>query len=359
MKKIMAMLLMLALVLSMAPAFAATVVDPSADRGITPQGQNEEGLWDNNPVIEGENPVTGLPYDGDYIPIMVNIDNVSGALPQWGIGDADLVYELPIDRGGMTRLMAVFTSVYPDRVGPVRSARILHADMRQEWGAAWVFCGGQEAAGSSVFQRIRELGLYDADFNLAFNLQGQNGSQFNSTRSSRQSPHHHQVKMDDLYDYLAESGYDFPERPFLFTDEAVTAGDDAGKVVMNFGNGHSDSYYVFDANCNDYARYRTKSGKPYVDENDPESVLTYNNIIVQWTDLDYYENKADRPKLTEVGEGNADFFMGGKHISGYWVRSDIDSRTVFFDSEGNEIQLQRGETWIILASPKFLEVSYE
>ena len=33
--------------------------------------------------------------------------------------------------------------------------------------------------------------------------------------------------------------------------------------------------------------------------------------------------------------------------------------TVFFDAEGNEIELQRGETWVIVASPNFLEVSYE
>lgn len=358
MKKIIAMLLMLTLIASTMPGFAATTIDPTQDRGIVPQGQNAEGTWDVNPVIEGQNPVTGRPYDGDYIPIMINVDNVSAALPQWGIGDADLIYELPIDNGGMTRLMALYTSVYPDRVGPVRSARILHADMRQEWGAAWVFCGGQEAEGSNVFARIRELGLYDDDVNLAFNLQGQNGGSFNASRSSRKSPHHHQVKLDELYDFLAESGHTFTQRPFLFTDEAVE-GDDAAKVIMNFDNGNSDSYYVYDESCNDYARYRTKTDKPYVDENDLESVLTYNNIIVQWTELGTYNGKKDRPKLTEVGEGNADFFMNGKHVAGYWVRSDINDRTVFFDSEGNEIELQRGETWIIVASPKFLEVTYE
>lgn len=358
MKKFTALLLALMLLISAVPAFAATTIDPTADRGITLQGQNEEGTWDNNPVIEGENPVTGLPYSGAYTPILVNIDNVAAALPQWGIAEADLVYELPIDTIGMTRLMALYTSVYPLRVGPVRSARILHADLREEWDAAWVFCGGQEVASSNVFARIRALGVYDKELNLAFNLQGQNGGAYSTNRKDRNSPHHHQAKLADLQAFLEESGYDFPDRPYLFTDEAVE-GDDATKVVMNFDNGNANSYYVYDANTNDYARYLTNKDKPFVDENDPETVLAYNNVIVQWTELGTYEGHHDRPKLTEVGEGNADFFMNGKHVQGYWVRDDISSRTIYFDSEGNEIQLQRGKTWIILASPKFLEVSYE
>ena len=38
--------------------------------------------------------------------------------------------------------------------------------------------------------------------------------------------------------------------------------------------------------------------------------------------------------------------MGGKHIAGYWKRENMESRTVFYDADGNEIQLQRGKTLI-------------
>ena len=65
------------------------------------------------------------------------------------------------------------------------------------------------------------------------------------------------------------------------------------------------------------------------------------------------------PTLT--GTGNADYFMGGKHIAGVWERKDYDSRTVFYGEDGNEIELQRGRTLIILMgyNNKKSKVSYE
>ena len=65
------------------------------------------------------------------------------------------------------------------------------------------------------------------------------------------------------------------------------------------------------------------------------------------------------PVLT--GTGNADYFMGEKHIAGVWERKDYDSRTVFYGEDGNEIELQRGRTLIILMgyNNKKSKVSYE
>ena len=359
MKKLLVWLLMAALCLTpVLGALGETVVDSTSDRGIVPQGKNAQGKWDLNPVVDGVNPVTGLPWTGTYVPVLVNIDNIKGARPQWGIAQADMIYELPIDGIGMTRLMALYATEYPEQVGPVRSARILHADMRQEWDAAWVFAGGQEAEGSNVYGRIRSYGLYDRKVNLVFNLLGQNGSPYSSNVKHHKSPHNHQVALSQVHDYLLSTGYEFTQRPYLFTDEPMT-GDEAGKVVLDFGNGHSNSYLTYSADTQDYVRHITEGDALYVDYNTPDSPVTFNNVIVQWTQLTYYSNQHDRPNLTEVGEGNADFFMNGKHMSGYWVRTDADSRTVFFDSEGNEMLLQRGKTYVVVASPRFLEVRYE
>jgi hypothetical protein len=68
-----------------------------------------------------------------------------------------------------------------------------------------------------------------------------------------------------------------------------------------------------------------------------------------------------RPDPVLTGTGNADYFMGGKHIAGVWERKDYDSRTVFYGEDGNEIELQRGRTLIILMgyNNKKSKVSYE
>ena len=54
------------------------------------------------------------------------------------------------------------------------------------------------------------------------------------------------------------------------------------------------------------------------------------------------------PYPTVTGTGNADYFMGGMHIPGVWHRDSISDRTVFYGPDGEEIELQRGRTLIIV-----------
>ncbi|MEO0495128.1 MAG: DUF3048 domain-containing protein, partial [Actinomycetota bacterium] len=68
--------------------------------------------------------LTGLTtFDAQARPALaVKIDNVTAARPQAGINQADIVYVEEVE-GGLTRLAAVFHSVTPDQVGPIRSMR--------------------------------------------------------------------------------------------------------------------------------------------------------------------------------------------------------------------------------------------
>ena len=78
----------------------------------------------------------------------------------------------------------------------------------------------------------------------------------------------------------------------------------------------------------------------------PGEEITFANVIVQSVEYEWID--FERPIPTMVGTGNADYFMGGKHIAGVWQRDDVNSRTVFYGEDGNEIELQRGRTLIIL-----------
>lgn len=75
-------------------------------------------------------PFTGLPADLAGPVLAVKIDNVPPARPQTGTTAADVVYVQPVE-GGLTRLLAVFQSVIPAVVGPVRSVR--ETDLQVLW----------------------------------------------------------------------------------------------------------------------------------------------------------------------------------------------------------------------------------
>ncbi len=359
MKRLVGVLLALLFCCSILPAMAEQAVEPSVDRGIVPQGRDAEGHFPNNAVVPGQSPTTGLAIDTPYIPVLVNIGNVAGAWPQWGISRADIVYEMPIYAHSMTRLMALYTQNHPQEAGPLRSARVMHAEMRQEWDAAWAFAGVQRMAGSNVNEALRELGAREGDIDLILNVNGGAGNKLYRERRERKAPHSYSFQVADAAQQVA--GYDFPQRPFLFTDDLPQQGDNATSLRLLYNRGREDSYtnssYTYDIQTNLYTRFR--QGAPYVDMDYPDATLTFSNVIVQWTELRFNKGNNSAPLVQLVGEGNADIFMGGRHIAGYWVRTDLDSRTVFFDQEGQEIQLQRGKTWINITSPRSTVVKYQ
>jgi hypothetical protein len=74
----------------------------------------------------------------------VKIDDTNPAHPQIGIEDADVVYIEQVE-GGLTRLAVIFSSVIPQRIGPVRSARISDIDILSQFGrVAFAYSGAQK-----------------------------------------------------------------------------------------------------------------------------------------------------------------------------------------------------------------------
>ena len=140
-----------------------------------------------------------------------------------------------------------------------------------------------------------------------------------------------------------------PMRPFLFTDELPVEGQIAYEVnILQRSEGYRSSF-VYNPENNKYYRY--VEGSPYVDKYSGEHI-SFSNVIVQRTRTSYYNGESNRPVTENVGSGNADIFIGGRYIPGYWIRTGTYDRTIFFDQYGNELKLLRGTTFICMFSSK-------
>jgi hypothetical protein len=78
-------------------------------------------------------PLTGLPVRRLAPVLAVKIDNTRRAHPQAGLTAADVVYVEQVE-GGLTRLLAVFSSRLPRILGPVRSARVSDPELLRPYG---------------------------------------------------------------------------------------------------------------------------------------------------------------------------------------------------------------------------------
>ena len=350
MKKAVFFGLMLAILLSTALAFGEIVtmqIPSTLKRDIPLKGKTAEG-FPNNPVIEGVSSTTGLPRaEGKYQAVLVQIDNNLGALPQWGLAQADIMYELPISGNGWTRLTALFSDTIPKEAGPVRSARVMHADLREEWDALLMHYGEQTAEGSNFREAIRNYGVTAKG--LEMDGIGNAYDEFFPRVKYHRAPHNVSAQVPLLIAQLQNPDYQFPQRPFLFSKDAVYEGPSAYKITISHKkNDSTASTYFYDYINNTYLRSTAKG--PYVDYFEPEKNLVYSNVIIQRTKLTF-NRRAQNPLLPEVvGSGAADIFVGGKYIAGAWARTSAQSRTVFFDQNGNELVLQPGKTWIVITN---------
>jgi hypothetical protein len=92
--------------------------------------------------------------------LAVKIDNLAPARPQTGLTSADIVYVIPVE-GGLSRLLAVFSSHVPPVIGPVRSAREDDLELLRQFGRpAFAYSGAQPQL-LPVVARARIIDLYD------------------------------------------------------------------------------------------------------------------------------------------------------------------------------------------------------
>ena len=323
-----------------------TILQNEALRTMEIKGLDQTGNYPANPVIAGQSPVTGMPWDGRYQPMLVQIDNTRGGvedLAQWGVSQADIVYETPSHKGGYTGITFLFSDVIPNSVGPIRSARIIQAELREEWDAGFIFYGVQESKGTDVNELFENTGAKQKGV-LFSGIVGMSKpwKQYFSRIAALPTPHNADANVQAMQ-ALIPIDFIAPLRPYLFTDVLPAAGAHATAIDIEQENPDYASSFVYDAGKNGYLR--SVHGEPYIDRNTREQP-SFSNVIIQRTTLTFYENDRFKPLTVNIGSGNADIFIGGKYIPGFWVRTGMNQRTIFFDQDGNEIRLQRGKTFI-------------
>ncbi len=357
MKRIFSFGLVLALLLTSIGSFAlaeGAILVNQPDRGLVAKGTTAAA----NPLIEGESPTTGQPWTGDYFPVLVQISVKDGGVAEntqpWGISSADILYETPLHKAGHTRFSALFSDTFPENAGPVRSARVEHAEIREEWDSGFVFWGQQEYKKTNVKDTFRETGANKKDVLFNGTDGGKKWTSLFWRVKGLGGPDNVDTDVQAMHN-LKPEGFSSPNRPYLFTNENNYQGDAASTITITQRHPDYSSLFTYDSEKNQYVRFVGKDNLPFVDKYTQEQVA-FSNVIVQRTDVSYIRN--DAPMVTLIGSGNADIFIGGKYIPGYWVRSAMNERTVFYDESGNELQLQRGKT-LISITDNANEVAYQ
>ena len=294
-----------------------------------PEGPNEPAVSvlapqpepEPEPVLPYTNPLTGEGCEVDVgarRPIAVMLNNLKKALPQVGVSQADVIYEI-LAEGGITRMMAVFQDVAgAGEIGTVRSARDYYASLAYGHDAVYLHAGGTALdcvngpyEGTLFWrdqERRRSAGLEHSVLTSSETIQ-------------ELLPTYQRVRLDHEEGF--QVGWTFQEGP--------EAGGEAAEILTVPFSTYKTGVFEYDPDSGLYLV--EEYGEPYVDGNTGEQVAV-KNVLVLYTDVSQLSgDSAGRLKVRTTGSGG-----------GLLVRDGL-AWPITWEREGESDRLSESSLW--------------
>ena len=298
------------------------------------------------------NLLTGLPTLTDGAigkrPVAVMVNNVDAALPQYGISAADLIFELPVEYD-LTRLMAVYGDYTQiPEVCSIRSCRYYYPILAVGFDAFYVNWGMNESVARPTVNSM-DIDQYDGDEYGLGDCFGRDKARYESGYAWEHTGVFHgpnfpsvlekdQVRTD-LKEDKTGTAFNFVE----MDKNAAPNGEDAQKVRVDFGANYS--VFTYDEENHEYLKNFKDS--PHMDGISKEQ-LKFENVIVLETEIKPYPgDEVIKYVDWEGGENAKGYYISeGKMVPITWSKAGMYDPLKFFDANGNELQLNRGKSYI-------------
>lgn len=301
---------------------------------IAPLVENHDG--------EMRSTLTGLwvPVEiGNKRPYAIQFNNFKAVRNQWGVGEADIVYEALVE-GGITRLLAIGENFTSDRIGSVRSARHYYVSFADEYDAIYIHFGKTKYA----VTKIKELGIDNLDGETGI------GTTVFYRDNSIKAPNNAFTSRDKILEgikskgYESEHGEDFePHYSFYEEDTDLLNGTECNKVSIKYP--YNKPYFTY--NSEDKFYYRYQFGEIHKDSNTGEQ-LKFKNIIIQFVkEWDIDKNDYQTMDINDA-KGSGYYISNGQAVPITWQKNEKQKWMRYFDVSGEELKINPGKTYIAI-----------
>ncbi|MFG1949001.1 DUF3048 domain-containing protein [Nonomuraea sp. NPDC048826] len=317
------------------PVTACSSDEPAA--GTAPQSTDSAAAPTEEPTPENLHPFTGKPANRLRPVLAVKIENTAAGKPQLGLKSADIVYVTQVE-AGLTRLIAVFSSKIPAKIGPVRSARISDLHLAPMFGKpAFAYSGAQ----TKMLPFIAEASLFDV--------------------SDSRVPGA----------YYREPGRYAPYNLFANTRKLLSGAPKASKasdIGFTFGDppaegGVDRTSYTVKWPAARFTFRWSEAKKQWLIWQDGKKdmaaeggQLGASTVVVQYTKTErsqfHDKNQSYTPLVRTVGKGSAIVLRDGKAYKARWERESEEGGTTFTTQSGEPLNFAPGQVWVALASRK-------
>lgn len=289
-------------------------------------------------------PLTGLCTDLDAPVLVVKIDDVGQARPQWHLNEADVIVVEPVE-GGLTRLFAVYQSQAPETVGPIRSARITDTDLVTAFGRPGFAYSGSNA-------KLKQY-LLDGAMQLVGAPQGASGY---TRMTDRPAPHNYAgdfallvARIKDPVAARLASSQNWTVTANI--DDRVTAGKAITAALVSWPASKKTFTWNAEKKWWDISVFADPL-QSQLDASGTTERAHATNVAIMETELlpSPYRDKlgSTTPYPNTIGEGRGMVLIDGREVPATWRRAETTAMPRWFLDDGTEIPLAAGNTWWLL-----------
>lgn len=306
---------------------------------------DESALLGEENLLTGVNDLTEEAVGKRPVAVMVN--NVEAALPQYGISQADIIFEIPVE-GNQTRFMALYGDyTQVPKICSLRSCRDYFPALAKGFDAFYVHWG-QDQTIASYLQN-----LYPDRFNGMSNTGGLFGRD-TARRSSGYALEHtgyfdgtglvevieKKGLRSDLEDNKKGTAFKFHEVGTVVKPE----GEACNKVHIEFGA--ATATLTYDAESNTYLK--KINGDAQVDGKTGEQ-LAFTNVFVLETKITTRDAKGHKDVDWNGSKSAVGYYISNGVVQKiHWSKADEKSYLKFYDENGEELVINRGKSYIAI-----------
>lgn len=279
-------------------------------------------------------PLSGRPGGAGKQVLAVKIDNTGSAQPHTGLFFADVVYVEEVE-WGLTRLLALFSSELPERISPVRSARVSDVSLLEPFGrVAFAFSGAQE----KLLPLLADANVIDVSEPVVPWIWGVDSWRPVAWNSHALDPRAALAAAPEAA-VASDVGFRF--------SSAVPRG---GESVRSASASWDDAQvgFVWDAGRQGFV-VEFDGVLSQASEGGPQLATTVVFQSVAQSESGFGDRYGGKTPLLElVGSGDAVVLRDGQVWRGSWSRASQGAPTEFFGPDGKVFPFAQGQVWVVL-----------
>lgn len=296
-------------------------------------------------------PLTGLPVDDpaklERRPLAIKISNAPSIVrPQAGLDKADVVFE-HLAEAQLTRFTAIYLSQDAEKVGSVRSLRLIDLEIPAMFKSIMAFSG----ASGGVKLKVMESDFVDRVLSPD---PGFNDPGFKRIPAPGKA-YEHTLFTDTATLWKIASERNINQKQdlsgWVFSPTPPAGGQIANEIDIVYRANIASAEYRYNAEREAYMRYVL--GDPHVDEVTGQQ-LSAKNVIVLYAnhvETDIIEDSTGAKPYYSIeiqiwGQGPAKIFRDGRMYDVTWSRPHREDLIRFLDAAGKPFPLKPGNTWI-------------